>query len=315
MASQRRGTSGLVNEVTRLRDQLGREQAETAKLVEQYTAQINGLVKENCQLQGKLLNIHENESSRGVDTSAVKRDVLEKNAAIEALMRELQQQQQATVEKIKSLAGAMLASCTSRPQEATPALPAARMPSAGAAPDSAADGRAWQHEGASPLPAKAASLEGGRPWQREGASPTPGKAISLDGSPCMASGTTPAGAMNDHMLDAEGQRWFRSVKANLEHFGGVEVFMDGSVRDCACCLEPLNTVYRIRPKKCRHVFHVECLLQWWSEGNCPVCNVSFAPSPGRVGSSLQSVEGQGSRSSDGHATPSSERGSAQWGMP
>merc|ERR1712151_373924 len=86
--------------------------------------------------------------------------------------------------------------------------------------------------------------------------------------------------MNDAMLDAEGQRWFRSVKANLEHFGGVEVFMDASVRDCACCLEPLNTVYRIRPQKCRHVFHVECLLQWWSEGTCPVCSVSFAPQEG-----------------------------------
>eukprot|EP00928_Gymnodinium_smaydae_P068946 TRINITY_DN52261_c0_g1_i1.p2 TRINITY_DN52261_c0_g1~~TRINITY_DN52261_c0_g1_i1.p2 ORF type:complete len:148 (+),score=11.78 TRINITY_DN52261_c0_g1_i1:213-656(+) len=40
----------------------------------------------------------------------------------------------------------------------------------------------------------------------------------------------------------------------------------------------MTTEYRIRPRKCRHVFHIECLLQWWTEGTCPVCSVSFAPS-------------------------------------
>ena len=28
--------------------------------------------------------------------------------------------------------------------------------------------------------------------------------------------------------------------------------------------------YRIKPRKCPHVFHIECLLQWWTEGTCPV---------------------------------------------
>lgn len=91
------------------------------------------------------------------------------------------------------------------------------------------------------------------------------------------------GAASEHgAADPDEHKWFQSVKANLEHFGNVEVFMDNAAQDCGCCMEPMATLYRIRPRKCQHVFHIECLLQWWTEGTCPVCGDSFAPDPDRL---------------------------------
>jgi hypothetical protein len=57
----------------------------------------------------------------------------------------------------------------------------------------------------------------------------------------------------------------------------------------------MNTDYRIRPKKCRHVFHIECMLQWWTEGTCPVCGVSFAPDGQPRLPAAASSEGGGGR--------------------
>ncbi|CAE7559128.1 unnamed protein product, partial [Symbiodinium pilosum] len=71
--------------------------------------------------------------------------------------------------------------------------------------------------------------------------------------------------------------WFQAMKANLEEFGDVEVFLDQQPQECMSCCQPIEAAYRARPRKCNHVFHVECLLHCWSEGVCPVCGVSFAP--------------------------------------
>mmetsp|Transcript_20942 Transcript_20942/g.59211 ORF Transcript_20942/g.59211 Transcript_20942/m.59211 type:complete len:135 (-) Transcript_20942:61-465(-) len=86
----------------------------------------------------------------------------------------------------------------------------------------------------------------------------------------------------------EWREWFRSVKENLEQFGDVDVFVDASAQDCACCMEPMKAPYRVRPRRCSHVFHVECLLQSWTEGTCPVCGASFAPEAPRPASSTRS---------------------------
>jgi len=67
------------------------------------------------------------------------------------------------------------------------------------------------------------------------------------------------------------------MKANLEEFGDVEVFLSETPQECMSCCQEIATAYRVRPRRCDHVFHVECLLQWWTEGTCPVCRVSFAP--------------------------------------
>lgn len=75
----------------------------------------------------------------------------------------------------------------------------------------------------------------------------------------------------------ETEKWFQAMKANLEQFGDVEVFMHDAPEDCQCCLEHITTAYRVRPRKCGHIFHIECLLRCWTEGSCPVCHASFAP--------------------------------------
>ncbi|CAK8985255.1 unnamed protein product [Durusdinium trenchii] len=71
--------------------------------------------------------------------------------------------------------------------------------------------------------------------------------------------------------------WFQAMKANLEEYGDVEVFLDQQPQECMSCCQAIEASYRARPRKCSHVFHVECLLHCWSEGTCPVCGASFAP--------------------------------------
>lgn len=71
--------------------------------------------------------------------------------------------------------------------------------------------------------------------------------------------------------------WFQAMKANLEEYGDVEVFLDQQAQECMSCCQVIEASYRARPRKCNHVFHVECLLHCWSEGTCPVCGTSFAP--------------------------------------
>lgn len=75
----------------------------------------------------------------------------------------------------------------------------------------------------------------------------------------------------------EARDWFWAMKANLEEFGDVEVFLSEAPQECMSCCQEIAMAYRVRPRRCDHVFHVECLLQWWTEGTCPVCRVSFAP--------------------------------------
>jgi len=77
--------------------------------------------------------------------------------------------------------------------------------------------------------------------------------------------------------DDSQRRWFAQMQANLEQYGDVEVFSDETTQECMCCNQPISTSWRVRPRKCSHVFHIECLLNSWTEGTCPVCHVSFAP--------------------------------------
>merc|ERR1719478_1634028 len=53
--------------------------------------------------------------------------------------------------------------------------------------------------------------------------------------------------------------------------------MEEASQEGMCCNQPIASNYRVRPRKCNHVFHIECLLHWWTEGTCPVCHASFAP--------------------------------------
>merc|ERR1719401_2167690 len=55
------------------------------------------------------------ESAKESEVAVVKKEVLEKTAAIEQVMRDLQQKQQATLSRVKNVASAMLATCTGTP--------------------------------------------------------------------------------------------------------------------------------------------------------------------------------------------------------
>lgn len=279
---QRGEAGGLTAEVQALRERLDRERIETSAVAEQYTRRAETLTQENKRLEMKLMRTQLRESAKDSEASEVKREVLDKTAQIEKALRELQQHQQATLAKVKSLATSMLTACSAPPP---------REGRTGSSVSSVAGARVE-------VGGELLSVLGGRlPGEGFGSSLGLGNG-RLGGSGASAgskraaalaavsevrpasAGASPErgrGAPPGQGSDADAQRWFQSVKANLEHFGDVDVFTDGSSRECACCCEQMNTDYRIRPRKCLHVFHIECMLQWWTEGTCPVCGVNFAP--------------------------------------
>merc|ERR1712187_383303 len=106
---------GLAAEVARLREQLEREQAETHASVSQFSKRIDNITQENKKLQSKLMRSQLRESAKESEVAVVKKEVLEKTAAIEQVMRDLQQKQQATLSRVKNVASAMLATCTGTP--------------------------------------------------------------------------------------------------------------------------------------------------------------------------------------------------------
>lgn len=288
-------------EVAELRDRLAREKAETKATLDHYAKRIEGAMAENKKVHNKLMRTQLRESAMDSEAATVKREVLEKSHAIDQVMRELQQQHMAALSRCKSIANSLLTSCSAPRAGSTAgggAISGSGYSGAGcgctvsanAAPSSSLAGasvrrQAFSHSDVAAgslgragsgesLPSRRASLVSGRE-QRERVLDNAEAALRQDdGLLAMVPGSSSS--------EAETQRWFQSVKSNLEHFGDVEVFVDASARECSCCLEPLQTQYRIRPRSCNHVFHIECLLQWWTEGTCPVCSVSFAPGSSKV---------------------------------
>lgn len=292
---RRQESSGLAAEVAKLREQLEREKAETSAVVLQYSRKIENVVHENKRLQTKLMRTQLRESAKESEVAVVKKEVLEKTMAIEKVMRDLQQQQQATLERVENVATVMLASCKAGARERTgrsgsvTGTPARQLSVDSAASVNgdllsglglATNGASFR--GATPPNGRTGSVVSIGSRRSERVIPTLRPQVGIGdvssssqiSSPVKDGGESPEGDVN---------RWLQTVKGNLEHFGDVEVLIDNSTRDCSCCLEPMTTPYRIRPRRCHHIFHIECLLQWWTEGTCPVCSVSFAPTPGGPG--------------------------------
>merc|ERR1719375_2607218 len=283
-----------------LREQPEREQSETNSSFADYRQRIENATQENKKLQSKLSRSQLRDSAKDSEVAVVKREVLEKTAAIEQVMRDLQQRQQATLARVKNVATAMVTSCSAPSQiernAIGPSSPGqvsrvmdvpAFHPGVGLAkpetlvatvPDD------FTGIGGSVKIGRVPSMASSPPRRLEAAavrhaSPSPGHISTLA---AVAARSPSPGA--DLAPEDDEHRWFQSLKANLEHFGDVEVFFDnnGVERDCKACLENMGTPYGIRPRKCQHCFHIECLLQWWTEGTCPVCSASFAPDPDRV---------------------------------
>lgn len=68
-----------------------------------------------------------------------------------------------------------------------------------------------------------------------------------------------------------------ALKTRLQSLGDVVVF--ASDKFDACCASGHSIppgAMRVRPRRCDHVFLIECLMPYWVEGLCPVCRCSFA---------------------------------------
>lgn len=265
----------LANEITKLREQLEREKAETSVAISQYTRKIETLGQENNRLQMKLMRSQQKESTKDSEAATIKREVLEKTSAIEKVMRDFQQREHAMLSRVNALTQDMQAKCSLLQDR--PGSPVSSLGSRAIAPAVVLTNDIPQGLVASASATGAAVLSNGYSPAFETASMSGPKPPITSGALHYMQLNREALRSGNDTADGDTQKWFQSVKSNLEYFGEVEVFNSSIVQDCACCMEQINTQYRIRPKKCSHVFHVECLLQWWTEGTCPVCGVSFAP--------------------------------------
>eukprot|EP00927_Polykrikos_kofoidii_P027242 TRINITY_DN24042_c0_g1_i2.p1 TRINITY_DN24042_c0_g1~~TRINITY_DN24042_c0_g1_i2.p1 ORF type:complete len:595 (+),score=138.87 TRINITY_DN24042_c0_g1_i2:167-1951(+) len=309
LEKHREEVSSGAAEVQSLREQLERERLETSASMDQYRRRAETLSQENRRLEVKLMKTQMRESAKDTEASDVKREVLDKTAAIEQALRELQQQQQ---------------TCSGPPREWAGSPSSSVVGGRGGEPGSGnhdgasggnfgcsagnvggsggggggtvviGNGRSSGSAGSLPVRRSSATavlsasdrssivdgLGAGGACAGGGSSGSGGGCLAMvparDVSPQPAKGGSAPSSSTGHS-DSDAQRWFQSVKANLEHFGDVEVFIDGTAQECNACCEQMNTSHRIRPRKCRHVYHIECMLQWWTEGTCPVCSVSFAP--------------------------------------
>jgi len=75
-------------------------------------------------------------------------------------------------------------------------------------------------------------------------------------------------------LSVEAQQ---ALKRRLQSLGDVVVYASAKFEACSATGHPIPPgALRVRPRRCDHVFLVECLMPYWAEGVCPVCRCSFA---------------------------------------
>lgn len=251
---KRQEQSSLHEDVQRLQKELERERSETAEATRQLRERIDREKREGASLEMRILKAEAGSPEQGDESQAVRNEVEVKTKEIVEAMQNLARQQQQTLQQVTSLASAMLRAC-SQPTGSVAAS------DAGSQAVLATNGVGSAHAAA--IQATSSSLQ---------PAPLP-LPLSLQRLPAARS----AGSMPREEEDVGDLPWFQAMKANLEEFGDVEVFLDNQPQECMSCCQPIEAAYRARPRKCSHVFHVECLLHCWSEGTCPVCGASFAP--------------------------------------
>lgn len=311
---KRKEEASLAAEVQYLRNELEKEQAETEKAVQHFKERIEHEKREGTRMQMVMMKAQLGGSSMDDEAAIVKRDVVDKTNEILEAMQEIREQQQQAFKQVKSLSYAMLKAC-SQPTPGATSSTAGPVSSTGSdigrghvfisgtrsparspprSPPSSVAGNLehGRHGHLSPGrlspprgPSPPGSLVGGR--QRPGSeaggrqrSPSLKTVPESEGGRRIRNQAqrSPSPSVAPSQLSEDGQRrWFTQMQANLEQFGDVEVFTQEAEQECMCCNQQIASPFRVRPRKCYHVFHIECLLHWWSEGTCPVCHVSFAP--------------------------------------
>lgn len=246
-------------EVRQLQIELEKERAETAAAMRHYQERLEKAKREATRLEIQLAKAQiQGSDGHGSEAKLVKLKVEEKTNAILQAMQEMREHQQKCFQQVKSLASVMLQACSHPTPGATPLAGS----DAGRASSSMVNGN-----GSVPLPqpSSAPSVISSATRARLFHSSSPAAASASASGPTRDDGGTGT------------QAWFQAMKANLESFGDVEVFAEEAQQECMSCLQNIDAAYRVRPRKCSHIFHVECLLHWWTEGTCPVCGASFAP--------------------------------------
>jgi len=305
--------SSLAAEVQQLQSELQQEKAETEKATQHFRERIEHEKRESTRMQMAMMKAQIGGSSTDDEATAVKRSVEAKTNEILEAMREIREQQQQAFKQVKSLSYAMLKACSQPTPGATGSTAAGPVSSAGSdigrgmvfmtgtrspgrspprSPPSSVVGMT-QHLSPGRGPSPPGSLVGGRHRSPSDAGGRQ-RSLSLKTVPESEGGrrlrsqvqrspsASPPATSNFQLAppanEEEGQRrWFKQMQQNLEQFGDVQVFVEENQQECMCCNQLIASNYRVRPRKCSHVFHIECLLHWWTEGTCPVCHASFAP--------------------------------------
>ncbi|CAJ1390283.1 unnamed protein product [Effrenium voratum] len=232
--------TALEVEVKRLRKELELQRSETNEQTRFLRERLEHQRREGATLELEILKAQIGVSDRSEESKEVKHEVECKTQEILKAMQLLSDQQRSTFQHVSTLTSDMLRAC-SRTQ--------------GDESRGASHRSLTMQRQPSPQPAAPPAPT------TQPAPHTPMQAVSPSGA-ALEEGSLP---------------WFQGMKANLEEFGDVEVFLDQQAQECMSCCQAIEAAYRARPRKCSHVFHVECLLHCWSEGICPVCGTSFAP--------------------------------------
>lgn len=254
--------ANLVGEAQRLKEQIQAEQERRRERTDELGRQLDSLERENRQLNMQLMKVQMQDSAKLTDVTTVKKEVVARTMELEKMMREFQQtHQEKLFARVQAVTGAMMAAChkpdlsshiqTIQPaitEESLPPMPALR-PS----PASHGGGSAFGAcASASAVACGGPSIVGGSPM------------------PAVQEEEPAQGAF----LDPETQQ---ALKRRLQSLGDVVVYTSDKFE--ACCASgraiPPNAL-RVRPRRCDHVFLVECLMPYWAEGLCPVCRCSFA---------------------------------------
>lgn len=230
----------LAREVETLRGLIEEEKTRRKEKVADLARQLETLERDNKQLQMRLMKVQMQDSAKLTDVTTVKKEVVAKTMELEKLLREFQQtHQEKLFTRVRSVTGAMLSVCQKPDvslQISTPAASAEDL-----------------------LPVAPLAITG------PSGGPGPGSSAGPAGAEDPPSGT---------FLDPETQE---ALKRRLQSLGDVVVYTSNNFEAC-CASGRIITpgALRVRPRRCDHVFLIECLMPYWAEGLCPVCRSSFA---------------------------------------
>merc|ERR1719316_1017550 len=104
--------SSLAREAQALREQIRAEQERRQAKISEFAQQLEGLERDNKQLQNKLMKVQMQDSAKLTDVTTVKKEVVAKTMELEKMMREFQQtHQERLYSRVWSVTSAMLSVC------------------------------------------------------------------------------------------------------------------------------------------------------------------------------------------------------------